>query len=102
MGANMSRCFTTAEDADRWVALQVQQAARWNLQKTADLGNTPIVRVPVIGPDGTPAEFAVDLEPAKSVEDRIFQTLARSRRRGYREDRSRRRQPAIVRSLRFD
>ncbi len=102
MGANMSRCFATAEEADRWVQAQIQQAARWNLQKTADLGNTPVVRVPVIRPDGTLAEFAVDLEPAASVEARIFQTLARSRQRGYREDRSRRRQPAIVRSLRFD
>ncbi len=102
MGANMSRCFATAEEADRWAAAQAQQAARWNLQKTADLGNNPVMRVPVIRPDGTPAEFAVDLEPAESVERRIVQTLERSRHRGYREDRSRRRQTAIVRSLRFD
>jgi hypothetical protein len=101
MGATVSEIFPTPEECDRWARQQSETAARWRLQSTADLGNTAIVRVPVIRPDGSRAELAVALEPEHNVDQRIAATLAR-RRRGYREDRSRWRQRAFVRSLRFD
>jgi hypothetical protein len=101
MGATVSEIFPTAEEGDRWARQQAEAAARWRLQPTADLGNTPIVRVPVIRPDGTRAEVAVALEPEQSVDTRIAATLAR-RPRGYREDPARWRQRGYVRSLRFD
>ena len=103
MGANMSRSFDTVAEADRWAAQQARLAAQWNLQVTVDLGNTPVLRVPVIQGDGSPGEVAVPLEPASNVEKRLADTLTRSaRQRGLREDRRRRRTRAVVRSLRFD
>ncbi len=103
MGANMSRSFDTAAEADRWAAQQARLAAQWNLQVAVDLGNTPVVRVPVIKHDGTPGELAVTLEPAHDVDKRVADLLARSgRHRGYREDRRRRRTQAVIRSLRFE
>jgi hypothetical protein len=103
MGANMSRSFDTAAEADRWAAQQSKLAAQWNLQVTVDLGNTAVLRVPVIKSDGTPSELAVALEPAQTVEKRVAELLSRTgRHRGYREDRRRRRTQAVIRSLRFD
>jgi hypothetical protein len=103
MGANMSRYFATAAEADRWAAQQTRLAAQWNLSVTVDLGNTPVLRVPIIKSDGTPGEVAVALEPANTVEKRVAETLTRAgRHRGFREDRRRRRTPAVVRTLRFD
>jgi hypothetical protein len=103
MGANVSQTFTTAEECDRWAEQQAQMAARWNLQKTADLGNRAVIRVPVISPTGQSDELTIPLEPGKSVETRLRSHLTRSPRLyGYREDHSRHRQPAYVRSLRFD
>jgi hypothetical protein len=103
MGANMSRYFATAAEADRWAAQQAKLAAQWNLSVTVDLGNTPVLRVPVIKHDGSPGEVAVALEPASTVETRVAATLGRTDRpHNYREDRRRRRTQAVVRSLRFD
>ena len=103
MGANMSRYFATPTEADRWAAQQARLAAHWNLSVTVDLGNTPVLRVPVIKSDGSPGEVAVALEPAGTVEKRLADTLTRADRpRGYREDRRRRRTQAVVRTLRFD
>ena len=45
MGANVSQVFPTPEECDRWAEQQTRLAARWNLQKTADLGNRSVVRV---------------------------------------------------------
>ena len=101
MGATVSQIFPTQAECDRWARQQAEAAARWRLQAVADLGNTPIMRVPVVKADGTRAELAVALEPQQSVEQRIAATLAR-RRGGYREDHSRWRERAFVRSLRFD
>lgn len=103
MGANMSRYFATATEADRWAAQQAKLAAQWNLSVTVDLGNTPVLRVPVIKGDGSPGEVAVALEPASTVEKRVAATLTRhGPRQAYREDRRRRRTQAVVRTLRFD
>ncbi|MCC6191122.1 MAG: hypothetical protein IT318_19040 [Anaerolineales bacterium] len=103
MGASLSQTFPTLEDCNRWAEQQARLAAQWNLQKTADLGNRPVVRVPVISPAGQPDELTLPLEPGSSVESRLRAQLARSPRfAGYREDRTRLRQPAFVRSLRFD
>ncbi len=103
MGANMSRSFETAAEADRWAAQQAKLAAQWNLQVTVDLGNTAVLRVPVIKTDGTPGELAVALEPAHTVDKRVAELLSRTgRHRGYREDQRRRRTQAVIRSLRFD
>jgi hypothetical protein len=102
MGASLSQCFSNIEEADQWAEQQARLAARWNLHKTVDV-NTPVVRVPVIKPDGSPAEVAIPLEPAPTVDKRIAAYLgASARRTGYREDRSRNRQRAYIRSLRFD
>jgi hypothetical protein len=72
------------------------------LQKTADLGNKAVVQVPVIAPGGLPDELTIPIEPGTPVESKVRTTLAHTRFSGYREDRSRRRRPAFVRSLRFD
>jgi hypothetical protein len=102
MGASLSRCFNTPEDADRWAEQQVKLAARWNLQKIADLGNTPVVRVPLVAPDGATDELTLPLEPG-SLDRRLQSHLLKySQYAGYREDRSRQREQAYVRSLRFD
>ncbi len=103
MGANLSRYFATVDEADRWAAQQAKLAAQWNLQVTVDLGNTAVLRVPVIKGDGTPSEVAVPIEPVSTIEKRVADTLIRSQRpRGCREDRRRSRQRAVVRSLRFE
>ena len=103
MAANMSRSFDTVAEADRWAAQQARLAAPWNLQVAVDLGNTSVVRVPVIKNDGTPGELAVALEPVQTVDKRVADMLSRTgRHRGYREDRRRRRTQAVIRSLRFE
>ena len=103
MGANMSRYFATAAEADRWAAQQAKLAAQWNLSVSVDLGNTAVLRVPVIKSDGTPSEVAVALEPVNTVEKRVAATLTPTGRpRNYREDSRRRRTQAVVRTLRFD
>lgn len=102
MGASLSQTFATPEECDRWAEQQARLAAQWNLQKTADLGNKAVVRVPVIAPSGQPDELTVPVEPGTAVERKVRSLLANQRLRGYREDHSRRRQPAFVRSLRFD
>jgi hypothetical protein len=102
MGANLSQTFATAEECDRWAEQQAKLAAQWNLQKTADLGNRAVVRVPVIAPSGQPDELTVPLEPGTAVDLHVRSVLAHTHFRGYREDCTRRRQPAFVRSLRFD
>ena len=100
MGANLSRSFDTAVEADRWAAQQARLAAQWNLQVVLDLGNTPIVRVPILKKDGTPGELAVPLDPAQSVDRRVAEVLARGG--SHREDPRRRRTPAVIRSIRFE
>lgn len=100
MGANLSRSFETAAEADRWAAQQAQLAAQWNLQVALDLGNTPIMRVPILKRDGTPGELAVPLEPARTVDKRVADVLARGGH--HREDRRRRRTPGVIRSIRFE
>jgi hypothetical protein len=102
MGANMSRAFESAEEAESWAVEQAKAAARWNLQKSADLGNTPVMLVPVVRPDGTRTELAVPAQPAATTEPRVRAALLRARQRGYHEDRTRPRQRGYVRSLRFD
>ncbi len=103
MGANMSRSFATAAEADRWAAQQAKLAAQWNLQVSVDLGNTSVVRVPVIKSDGTAGELAVALEPVQTVDKRVADLFARANRhRGYREDNRRRRTQGVIRSLRFE
>jgi|GEM_PF-3414163 len=103
MGANLSQSFPTPEECDRWAEQQTRLAAQWNLQKTADLGNRSVVRVPVVSPAGQPEEITVAVEPGAPVEPRIHAHLHQTRRfAGYREDPLRRRQSAFVRSLRFD
>jgi hypothetical protein len=102
MGANLSQTFATAEECDRWAEQQARLAAQWNLQKTADLGNKAVVRVPVIAPTGQPDELTIPVDPGTPVESKVRSALQHTRLRGYREDRTRRRQPAFVRSLRFD
>jgi hypothetical protein len=103
MGANVSRYFSTTAEADRWAAQQAHLAAQWNLSVTVDLGNTPVLRVPVIKGDGSPGEVAVALEPASTVERRVAATLTRpGPRPAFREDLRRRRTQAVVRTLRFD
>lgn len=103
MGANMSRYFATAAEADRWAAQQARLAAQWNLSVTVDLGNTQVLRVPVIKSDGSPSEVAVALEPAATVEKRVAATLVHpGQPRDFHEDRRRRRTQAVVRTLRFD
>jgi hypothetical protein len=103
MGATLSQLFTSTDECDRWADQQARLAAQWNLQKTADLGNRPVVRVPVISPHGRPEEVTLPITSAQSIDQRLNTLLARSASfAGYREDRSRRRQPAFVRILRFD
>ena len=107
MGASLSRCFDTVEECDRWAEQQTKLATRWNLQKIADLGNTPVVRVPVVSPDGCSDEVTIPLEPGRapdtSVDHRLQSHLLKSRLfAGYSEDRSRQRGRAYVRSMRFD
>ncbi len=103
MGANLSQSFPTPEEADIWAEQQTRRAAQWNLQKTADYGNRPVVRVPVVSPAGQPEEITVTVEPGTAVEPRIHASLHKTRRfAGYREDPLRRRQSAYERSLHFD
>jgi hypothetical protein len=103
MGASLSQCFSTPEECDRWAEQQARLAAQWNLHKTADLGNRPVVQVPVVSPEGRPEEVTIPVEPGASIDHCIQRHLRHSRHfAGYREDRSRRRQTAFVRSLRFD
>jgi hypothetical protein len=99
----MSELFVSTEECDAWAEQQTKLAARWNLQKTADLGNRPIVRVPIISPDGRAEEISLPINTAQAVDQRLHDLLARSvKLAGYREDRSRQRQAGFVRSLRFD
>jgi len=103
MGATLSEVFSSAEEGDRWAEEQSRLASRWNLQKTADLGNRPVVRVPVVSPDGSLEEIALPLNTPRPIDERLRSLFAQSSAlTGYSEDRSRRRQPAFVRSLRFD
>lgn len=103
MGATVSQYFASTEECDRWAEHQAKLAAQWNLHKTADLGNRPVVRVPVVAPDGRAEEVALPLTSPRSVDERLRALLGGpSSLRGYREDRTRRRQPAFVRVLRFD
>jgi hypothetical protein len=103
MGATLSQAFPTPEECDRWAEQQARLAAQWNLQKTADLGNRAVVQVPVISPAGQPDELTIPVDPRASLDARLDNYLARSRHlSGYREDRTRRRQPAYVRCLRFE
>jgi hypothetical protein len=103
MGATLSQLFTSTDECDRWAEQQARLAAQWNLQKTADLGNRPVVRVPVVGPSGRAEEVTLPISSRQSVDDRLRTLLTRSGAyTGYREDRSRRRQPAFVRIMRFD
>ena len=103
MGASLSQYFPTPEEADRWAEQQTRLAARWGLQKTSDLGNQSVVRVPVISPAGQPEEITLPGDPGRGVDTQLRAHLRKSRRyAGYREDPLRRRQTAFVRSLRFD
>jgi len=80
MGANLSQSFPTPEECDRWAEQQTRLAAQWNLQKTADLGNRSVVRVPVVSPAGQPDEITVPVEPGAPVEPRIHAHLHKTRR----------------------
>ncbi len=103
MGATLSELFTSPEEGDQWANQQTKLATRWNLAKTADLGNRPIVRVPVISPTGQAEEITLPINSAKSIDQRVREFLTRSSAlAGYREDRTRQRQAGFVRSLRFD
>jgi len=103
MGATMSELFASTEECDQWADQQTKLAARWNLAKTADLGNRPIVRIPLISPTGQAEEITLPINSRQSVDTRLRDFLSRSSTlAGYREDCTRQRQAAFVRSLRFD
>ncbi len=102
MGASMSRYFASVEEAEQWAEQQTRLAARWNLQKAVDV-TLPVVKVPVVRPDGTPAEVAVAVESPRTAEQRVTTYLSQTgRQKGYREDRTRWRQRGFIRSLRFE